>query len=66
MEVREKSMNIINQLKEGNSEGWNKFTDYPSIKVYYKKDEVHSLYTFYFEKLINAPIFNVISVLAEA
>ena len=66
LEVREHSLNIIKYLKEGNDEGWNKFTNYESIKVFYKKDEAHSLYTFYLEKLIKAPIFNVVSVLAEA
>ena len=66
LEVRTHSLNMIKQLKDGNFEGWNKFTDYPSIKVFYKKEEAHSLYTFYMEKLIKAPVFNVVSVLAEA
>ena len=35
-------------------------------KVYYRKEDGKSLYTFYLEKIVNAPIFNLMSVIAEA
>ena len=40
--------------------------DKEHVKLYYKQEGVGSLYTFYMEKIIKAPMFNVISVLAEA
>ena len=36
------------------------------MKIWYKQDEGRELYTFYMEKLIEAPLFNVLSILAEA
>ena len=64
--VFNKSVQIIEQIKKGNTQGWKKFTDRETIKVYYRKEDGKTLYTFYLEKIVNAPIFNLVSVLAEA
>lgn len=53
-------------MDEGSDKKWLKFTDYPTLKVYYRLENGRSLYTFYCEKLIQAPLFNVLSVIAEA
>ena len=53
-------------MDEGSDKNWLKLTDYPTQKVYYRLENGRSLYTFYCEKLIKAPIFNVLSVIAEA
>lgn len=59
-------MDLINKLDKGESYNWKKFMDRDTIKLYYKQEGVGSLYTFYMEKIVNAPLFNLISVLAEA
>ena len=38
-------------MDEGRDEKWLKFTDYPTLKVYYRLENGRSLYTFYCEKL---------------
>ena len=45
---------------------WNKFVNNKDLKIYYRQEDGKSLYTFYCEKLVNAPLFNLVSVLAEA
>lgn len=53
-------------MDNGTDQRWLRFTDYPTLKVYYRLENGRSLYTFYCEKLIQAPLFNVLSVIAEA
>ena len=59
-------MALIQMVDNGETKDWKKFMDKDHVKLYYKQEGVGSLYTFYMEKIINAPLFNVISVLAEA
>ena len=56
---------VFDKIKSGNHDEWNKTVDGEDLKIYYKKNEGSKLYTFYFEKTANAPLFNVISVMAE-
>ena len=57
---------MIQDVKDGVHDGWSKFTNYDSLKVWYKKEEGLDLYTFYCEKLVRAPLFNLLSIIAEA
>ena len=65
-EIYEKSIILIEKVVNDDCSDWKKFLNKDTIKLYYKQEDEKSLYTFYMEKLINAPLFNVISVLAEA
>lgn len=64
-QIFNQSIDIIEQIKKGNTQGWKKFLD-RETKVYYRKEDGKSLYTFYLEKIVNAPIFNLMAVIAEA
>lgn len=67
LKLRDVSMRMINQFRDGKvGREWFKFTDYPTIKLYYKKEKNRNLYTFYCEKLVEAPLFNLVSIIAEA
>ena len=61
------SKGIIDKFRAGEVDpAWHRFTDYPTMKVYYKREEGKNLFTFYAEKLINASAKNVMTVIAEA
>ena len=45
---------------------WNVYKDLPLEKIYYRFEGASSLCSLYLEKVITAPIINVMAVLAEA
>ena len=63
----ENAIRIVEGLQNGDSQRdeWKKFKNADDFKIYYKKEPDKSLYTFYSEKVINAPVFNLIAVLRE-
>ena len=65
-EIYQKSIILIQKVINDDVGDWKKFMNKDTIKLFYKQEDKKSLYTFYMEKSINAPLFNVISVLAEA
>ena len=65
-ELRDQALDIIGKVKAGVDDSWRKFTNYDSLKVWYKREEGLGLYTFYCEKLVRAPLFNLLSIIAEA
>lgn len=64
--IYEDCLTSMGPINEGNLEGWTTFLNNEETKFFYKKEEGRPLYTFFCEKKINAPIFNVLSILAEA
>jgi hypothetical protein len=66
IELFEISQNTMQDFKSGNfSNEWVKFTDYPTIKLYYKSEPNSSLYTVYGEKVMDARMFDACSIIAE-
>ena len=59
------SLKRIMGIKKGVSADWYKFIDRQHTKIYYRKETGKTLYTFYFEKYVEAPIFSLISILNE-
>ena len=59
-------MDLIDKIKNDDVKDWKKYVNKDVTKLFYKKEEKNSLFTFYMEKTINASMFNVISILAEA
>lgn len=66
VKLREEALELISLVKAGVDESWRKFTNYDSLKVWYKREPGLGLYTFYCEKLVRAPLFNLLSIIAEA
>ena len=56
---------IVQEIDNGDTDEWTKVKDTPELKLFYKQEEGQKLYTFYCEKLINAPLFNLASVMRE-
>jgi hypothetical protein len=52
-------------LKAGKDNSWNKFMNGEDLKIFYRKEEGKGIYTFYLEKMAEAPLFNVLSVISE-
>ena len=67
IQLFEMAMGTINRCRAGDVEGnWIKFTDYPTIKLYYRQEEgTSSLYTVYGEKVIQSKLFDVCPIVAE-
>ena len=57
---------MVEQIKKGNNEDWYKFANGEDMKIWYKQEEGKNLYSVYCEKIIEAPIENFLSILAEA
>lgn len=53
-------------MKDGSSGEWNKFIDTERTKIYYFREPNRNLYSFYCEKQVDAPMFNVVPIIAEA
>lgn len=66
VKLRDQALDLIAQVKAGVDDSWRKFTNYDSLKVWYKREPGLGLYTFYCEKLVRAPLFNLLSIIAEA
>eukprot|EP00349_Pseudokeronopsis_sp_Brazil_P001029 CAMPEP_0202963002 /NCGR_PEP_ID=MMETSP1396-20130829/7011_1 /ASSEMBLY_ACC=CAM_ASM_000872 /TAXON_ID= /ORGANISM="Pseudokeronopsis sp., Strain Brazil" /LENGTH=221 /DNA_ID=CAMNT_0049683889 /DNA_START=94 /DNA_END=759 /DNA_ORIENTATION=+ len=68
-EVRrlEKDMKILHEfMKELSTlNTWTRFMDSPDVKIFYKKDEQLSPITVYIEGIINAPLVNVLAIVAD-
>mmetsp|Transcript_31737 Transcript_31737/g.48654 ORF Transcript_31737/g.48654 Transcript_31737/m.48654 type:complete len:103 (+) Transcript_31737:169-477(+) len=64
--IYDESLQRIKAIREGKTDDWHKFTNNETTKLFYKKEDGKSLYTFYCEKIVEAPIFNLISIMAEA
>lgn len=67
MKRTEKDFKILNEFtREMNNVGsWTKFVDKPEQKIYYRKEENLSPITCYIEGVIDAPMMNIIAIMAE-
>lgn len=61
----EKANKIKQEIDNGETDDWTKVKDSDDLKLLYKQEEGQKLYTFYGEKVINAPLFNLSSILRE-
>ena len=66
-------MVILNQFREeiqgiadGTDQSWTRHKDTPEVKIFYKQENGFSNMTLYMEKVIRAPLINVLAILAEA
>lgn len=47
-------------------ESWIRHKDTPDVKIYYKHEDGFRNVTLYMEKVVNAPMINLLAVVAEA
>lgn len=65
-EIYDETIERVRKIKNDEDDNWKKFANGENLKLFYKQEPGNSLYSFYGEKVIDAPIFNVLSILAEA
>ena len=66
MELKQKTIDIIGQFKRDEIDSsWIKFTNYPTLKLFYRPENNSSLFTFFGEKHVEAPRFNLLSMIGE-
>ena len=56
----------IQGISEGRDQSWIRHKDTPEVKIYYKLEEGLKNCTLYMEKVIQAPLINLLAVFAEA
>ena len=56
----------IRAIADGSDQSWTRHKDTPDVKIFYKIEDGFRNCTLYMEKVINAPLINVLAVLAEA
>lgn len=64
--VYDQALKMIEYIRNGNTDDWNKFVNGEDMKIWYKQEEGKNLYSVYCEKFIDAPIQNFLAILAEA
>ena len=53
-------------IESGSDKSWTVYKDQEELKIFYKLEEGFANCTLYMEKVINAPMINLMAVLAEA
>jgi hypothetical protein len=66
LKTLERSMKYVHMVRNGSyGDEWYKYIDKEDMKILYKQDGGAGLYTFYLEKVVKAPLFDLLSVVAE-
>ncbi|TNV82229.1 hypothetical protein FGO68_gene12566 [Halteria grandinella] len=60
-----KELETVQKDSESKKHLWLKYSDLPHEKIYYRQDEGTKFHTNYIETLVQAPILDVVSVLAD-
>ena len=56
----------IQAISEGRDDSWIRHKDTPEVKIFYKLEEGLKNCTLYMEKIVRAPLINLLAVFAEA
>ena len=56
----------IQAISEGRDESWIRHKDTPEVKIFYKLEDGLKNCTLYMEKIVRAPLINLLAVFAEA
>ena len=56
----------IKGIADGSDQSWIRHKDTPEVKIFYKYETGFRNVTLYMEKIVNAPLINVLATLAEA
>ena len=66
LETLEKSMKYNTMVRNGSyGDEWYKYIDREDMKILYRQEGNEGLYTFFLEKIVKAPLFDLLSVVAE-
>ena len=73
MQLLAKDVVIMNMFREeikgiadGSDQSWTRHKDTPEVKIFYKYEDGFRNCTLYMEKVINAPLINLLAIFAEA
>ena len=56
----------IKGIENGSDDSWIRHKDTPEVRIFYKHEDGFRNCTLYMEKIINAPMINLLAIIAEA